>query len=520
MTRQALLHRLTGAFGALIVILAVTFAVQRAQKPLSLSAFDQPFYLGIAHDLMLTGRFTNGFMFDTPGPDGAGPSGMRFSPLYPALLAAAAAIDPTLRSGMGCVVATHDRPDACPSASPLMRVLQFGMLTGFYLLVWWIGGRVCEAAGGGRAGAWTTLGLALIAAPLLMRSVELLMTEMTCLMFCTAAIAAWLACLRAARALPRPGAVRVLPQSSAARVGPQSGTARALPQSGASRPWLWAAAAGALIGLTALTRPGFLYLLPFCTLLALMHALPRWRAQDGWRAAAAMAIAGAATLAPWIMRNAIVLGRAALTYGYDSHTLVQRIAFDTMSWREYGLAFLCWLPDGTSLGRRWIGPGACDRFGWDEQPTSFYTLGLRHMLDQTLRAAGGYDHHLGYLLHTYILPHLLWHLMVSIPLALRGAYVAHWWGFVLFPVCLWVTVAALRRQDPAYLAVALPGLFMLAFNAAVAVNQVRYNLMLVPAYAVAGALVLGKAGVLRKPAAILHHAYGLRAVAARGHDGA
>jgi hypothetical protein len=35
---------------------------------------------------------------------------------------------------------------------------------------------------------------------------------------------------------------------------------------------------------------------------------------------------------------------------------------------------------------------------------------------------------------------------------------------------------------------ALPAWFMLALNSAVAVNQVRYNLMLIPAYAVAGAL--------------------------------
>ena len=455
LNKQALMRHARGWIGALTVILAVTGLAQRAQKPLSLSAFDQPFYLGIAHDLMQTGRFTNGFMFDTAGPDGAGPSGMRFSQLYPTLLAVAAQIDPALRQGMNCVVSTHDRPDVCPSAAPLMRVLQFAMLTGFYLLVWWIGAQV----GGSLACAWLTLGLALIAVPTLMRSVEFLMTEMTCLFFCTAAIAAWLAGLRA------------------------------------PRPWLWAAAAGALLGLTALTRPGFLYLLPLCVLLALMRAVPQWRAPAGWRPAAAMAAAGAAMLAPWILRNAIVLGRAALTYGYDSHTLVQRIAFNTMSWREYGLAYLCWLPDGTSLGRRLIGPGACDRFGWDEQPNSFYTLGLRHMLDQTLRAAGGYDHHLSYLLHTYILPHLLWHMAVSIPLALRGAYVAHWWGLLLLPVCLWVTLAALRRRDPAILAITLPALFMLAFNAAVAVNQVRYNLLLVPAYAVAGALCLRQAGL-------------------------
>jgi 4-amino-4-deoxy-L-arabinose transferase-like glycosyltransferase len=460
MSKSALLQLLRGPLGALLVILAVTGVAQRAQKPLSLSAFDQPFYLGIAHDLMLTGRFTNGFMFDTAGPDGAGPSGMRFSPLYPALLAAAATLDPTLRSGMTCVVATHDRLNACQSAAPLMRTLQFAMLAAFYLLVWWIAGEV----GGSRACAWLGLGLALIAAPLLLRSVNLLMTETLCLLFSTGAITAWLAGLRAAR------------------------------------PWQWAALSGALLGLTALTRPGFLYLLPFCVLLACLHAARRWRTPPGWRAAAAMALAGAAVLAPWIIRNRLVLGRTALTYGYDSHTLVQRIAFDTMTWREYGLAYLCWLPDGTSLGRRWIGPGACDRFGWDDQPTSFYMLGLRHMLDQTLAAAGGYDHHLSYLLHNFILPHLAWHMMVSIPFALRGAYVAHWWGLLLLPVCLWVTAASLRRGEGRLLAVALPALFMLAFNASVAVNQVRYNLLLVPAYSVAGAQTLRRTGSLRRAA--------------------
>ena len=194
-----------------------------------------------------------------------------------------------------------------------------------------------------------------------------------------------------------------------------------------------------------------------------------------------MAAGGAVVLAPWILRNKLVLGRAALTYGYDSHTLVQRIAFDTMSWREYGLAYLCWLPDGTSLGRRFAGQGACNRFGWDEQPDSFYVLGLRHMLDETLKAAGGYEHHLSYLLHTYIFAHPLWHMAVSVPLALRGAYVAHWWGFILLPVCLAAVAVALRRLEDRYLAVALPALFMLAFNASVAVNQVRYNLLLVPA---------------------------------------
>jgi 4-amino-4-deoxy-L-arabinose transferase-like glycosyltransferase len=449
-----------GWLGALAAILLVTGVLERRERVLRLGAFDQPFYLGIAHDLLLTGRFTNGFMFDVHGPASGRPSGMRFSPIYPAMLAGAAVVDPILRHGMGCVVVTEDAPDACQSAAPLMRVVQFLMLAGFYLLLWWIGGEV----GGGRGMAWLSLGIGLLAAASLLRFVNLLMTEMTTLLFATAAMAAWLRSRRP------------------------------------DRPLEWAACAGVLLALTALTRPGFLYLLPFCVVCAVILALFRARERAGWWRAAAMGGAGAAVLAPWVLRNRMVLGRAALTYGYDSHTLVQRIAFDTMSWREYGLAYVCWLPDGTSLGRRFFGPGACDRFGWDDHPDSFYSLGLRHMLDETLRAAGGYEHHLSYLLHTYILAMPLWHLAVSVPLALRGAYVSHWFGFVLLPVCLGAVVVALRRGEDRYLAVALPALFMLAFNATVAVNQPRYNLLLVPAFAVAGAL-------------------GLRAVAGRWHGG-
>lgn len=441
--RAAAPARLRSLLGAVLLIVAALGLMDRQQKLLSLDQFDQPFYLGIASDLIQTGRFTNGFMFDGTGPASGRPSGMRFSPLYPAMLAVAARLDPALRRGMACVVSTGDHA-TCPTAAPLMRWVQFCQLVGFYLLVWWIGGVV----GGSPGMDWLTLALGLGGGPMLLRSAHLLMTEMTSLFLATAAIAAWLR-------------------------GRRTG-----------RGWAWAAASGALLGLTALTRPGYFYLLPFAVLGAGLLAAFR---RGVWARAGALAAGGASTLAPWILRNWLVLGRAALTYGYDSHTLVQRIAFDTMTWREYGLAYLCWLPDGTSLGRRFFGPGACHRFGWDEQPDSFYSLGLRHMLDQTLAAAGGYEHHLGYLLHHYIFRMPLWHMAVSVPLALRGAYVGHWFGFVLLPVCLWWTVASLRAGRDAYLAVALPALFMLAFNASVAVNQTRYNLLLVPAYAAAGA---------------------------------
>jgi hypothetical protein len=292
---------------------------------------------------------------------------------------------------------------------------------------------------------------------LLDRFVDLLMTEITCLVLVTGAMATAICALRSRRRL------------------------------------VWSVVTGSQLGLAALTKPGFLYLIPACALGALV-----WGRRRSLASVIAMTVSGVLVLAPWILRNALVMGKAALTFGYDSHTLVQRIAFDTMTWREYALSFVCWLPDGNGIGRGLAGRGACDRFGWEEHANSFYVLGMRHLLYETLAASGGYAHHLRYLLQTYVLRMPLKHALVSLPLALRGAYVAHWWGFVLFIACVAWSVRAMRGQRSLYfdnvsfLVMALPAWFMLALNSAVAVNQVRYNLMLIPAYAVAGGLCLGR----------------------------
>ena len=76
------------------------------------------------------------------------------------------------------------------------------------------------------------------------------------------------------------------------------------------------------------------------------------------------------------MRNAVVLGRAGLTFGYAGHTLAQRISFDRMDWHDYARSFPCFLPDGNGIGRLLAGAGACARFGWDERPDTFYAIGI------------------------------------------------------------------------------------------------------------------------------------------------
>lgn len=445
------------ALGAIVLVLGLLWG----RTPLApLGVFDQGFYVGIADDLLNTGRFTDGVLWGTPGPDGTRPPGMRFAPLYPTLLAGAALLDAPFRAAMDCAAGSRFAA-ACPTTAAVARGAQFALLAGVYLLLWWLARRVTGRA---RAG-WVALGLGLLAAPPLAASAHYLMTEIVTLMLTTgataAAVAAW----------------------------------------GSPRPRRWVALAGLLLGLTALTRPAFLYLF---LALALGWAGLAVRRRGAAVLLGLFALGFVVPTAPWIARNAVVMGRPALTFGYDSHTLVQRISFDAMTGREYALSYLCWLPDGSGLGKLLVGPRACDRFAWDERPDTFYAIGTGPLMAQTVQAAGGWEHHLGYLLTHFILRAPLWHAAVTVPFALRGALIDHYWGLVLGLLCLGLTGRAVRRRDAVFLTLAGPGWFMLAFHAAVAVNQPRYNLMLMIPYAVGGALVVERwiarrAGGLPRP---------------------
>ena len=449
---------LLAPLSALLLILAVLVALWPRAAVTPLSSFDQRFYLGIAFDLRHSGRFTDGFSYAGGGPDTPRPPGMRFTPLYPAFLAAAASFDPQLRRAINCVERTAGRDPACPRAAPVARWSQFLMLVAFYWLLW---GAIRRVTGSARTG-FIGLGLALMTAPLLLLSVNTLMTETMSLLLSGAA------CALAAEAVMRTHA----------------GHSR-------NRMLGWWLACGLLLGLSVLSRPAFLYLLwaglAVGILVSLRIGSPRLLAGLG----ALLAGAGLVVL-PWILRNALLLHRAALSFGYASHTLIQRIAFDAMTPREYGLSFVCWLPDGSGLGRLIAGRHACDRFGWEEHADSFYSIGTGPLLRESLAAAGGWPNHMQYILHHYLLTDPLWHLAVTVPLALRGLYIDHYWGLLLAPISLLAMIRAMREGNAGLLLLSLPAWFLLVFNALVAVNQPRYNLLLILPYSLAGAMLVDR----------------------------
>jgi len=443
--------RLAGPFAALLVIALVLAGSAPRTRILPLAIYDQGFYLGIAYDLTHAGRFTNGYVFQETQPDQPRPPGMRFTPLYPALLAAASMVDPGFDRAMSCVVTSRGGDASCGRNAALVRSVQYAMVAWTLWLVWWMG----SAVSGARSTGWLALLLMLACAPGLAGAANNKMTEVLALALTTSAIAA--------------GVRGVRPSG---------------------RAWRWFAVAGACAAASALTRPAFLYAFVACLLAGALLVIGRHRsARRCWLAFAA---AGAAVLTPWIIRNMVVMHVAGLTNGYGPQVLVQRLAFDQMDWAEWRLSFLCWLPDGNGMGELLFGRGACHRFGWSDTPDTFYEIGNGKLMQDSLAAAGGWDGMMRYLVANLILPDLPKYLLVSLPLAMRGVFVNHYWGLVLAPVCGYVTWRAWLQRNWALLIVTLPPWFMLALAAAVSVNQTRYNLLLEVPFAIAGALAIEK----------------------------
>ena len=423
-----------------------------APAPGALHVFDQPVYLSTAYDLVHLHRFTDGSAWATPQIDPTRPPGMARTPLYPAFLAGAALLDPVFRRSLECYVQQSNAPH-CPQSAPLPRLVQFMMIAAVYLMLWRIAAR---ASGSNRVG-WLSLGLGLLAAPTLLRSVDSLMTEAVTLFFITAA------------------------------------TGAAVEAAKARRPLRWLLVSGLMVGLTALARPEFEYLVPAAVVAAALMIVHSRDRRRGLTMLVTFLLGCAVVLAPWVARNALVLGKPALTSeGYSSLVLAPRVAFDLMTWRQYGLFYVCALPDGTGIGSLLFGPGTCVPFGYDLRAGTFYDIGTTTFMETTTAAAGGRDHVSSYLLHHYVLTNPVWHAMVSIPMAIRGMWINHYWGLILGILCVPLTARALWRCDPGMLAVTLPGWFMLALHAALSSNVVRYNLMLVIPFAMAGGVALDR----------------------------
>lgn len=444
--RAAVLHLLA----ALLIASAIT-GWQVARRAPVYPYADAHGYLSIGYDIATLGTFTDGSQGGTERR-----AGMFFAPLYPAFIAAWLKLDGTFAATARCLMESPlaEMRKRCPADYGGFTAVQTALAVIAALGVFVAGRIVCRSY----PCAWLAMLLALATGTYAYYARRFLTENLVLPLFTLTSILLVLAWQR--------------------RTG-----------------WLWLAA-GAALGASALVRPAFAYL--FYAAVPCAAAALIWRDRFAWRRSllfcALLVVGYGAIVAPWLVRNWLTFDQAAITGGYASFTLAQRLAYNAMSGPEWLVSFIYWLPDfGDSWAAALFDPDLYRRLSFDA-PDGFYRVGLGAFRSETLAAAGGSEAHLGYLIEHHLLADLPKHLMVTLALAWRGMWVAKYWGLLTIVAFVPVFVLAVRRRWSAFIVLALPPWFMLGFHAFTSVNVVRYNLILIPCLAIGAAWALVRIG--------------------------
>ncbi|MGE3149079.1 MAG: hypothetical protein AB7K04_08440, partial [Pseudorhodoplanes sp.] len=250
------------------------------------------------------------------------------------------------------------------------------------------------------------------------------------------------------------------------------------------------AASGLSLAALCLTRASFLVLVPTVVLLILVAGFFLARPlRVGIRHAGLFVFLFLLTFTPWIARNALSIGRPAITEEYGSAAIIERLAFNDMRAREFLLAFPYCVPVlGPPVAERLAGAGAMKRFEWNA-PGSFFAEGRARRL-ALVEAHGRLDPVIGPLLRETMKRDWWRHIAVSLPIAWCGAWVSGIWSVLFLPLFAAACILTIRRRDPMLLLYAAPAFVMLALHAIVANHYPRYNLGLIGPFAAGGTLML------------------------------
>ena len=449
---MTLLNRLNPLFVVLMATVITTYQV--FSQPLPTPVADALGYLTSAVNLDVHGVFSH----KRAGPsDDPPPADMFFGPIYPGFLAAIAKLSPDFAEYAGCVVGSRggaaEAVEAlCPHRVDMATIAQCGLAVLSSLLVYVGASLVC----GGRRHAWLAMLLALATGEYAYYATHYLTENMVFPLFALFTVLL----------------VHGWRKSSA---------------------WVYAAA-GASLGLLALVRPSFVYLGYFILLCQIVVlAIGSGRPGPGL-AGAGRVVAGALgfvlVVGPWIVRNWMVHDIAAITDGYASYILVQRVAYNAMTFHEWLVSWIFWMPAfGDKLAAHLFQPESYARLTF-HHPDSFYTIGNSVLRAATLEAAGSPANHLDYLLREHVLGHFGKHVLITLPLAVRGIWISSYPGAIMLLLFLPVLIVSMKKRRYELLVFSLPAWFMLGFHAFVSVNVTRYNLILIPGLAAGSAIAL------------------------------
>lgn len=439
-------------FAAALIVAITVISVQVAWKGAKTPVNDEFIYLTIADDLNTHGVFTDGH-----GSKGTAPSRF-FAPAYPMLLHVISRADPALARAIACHVNDQQATRAqCTGSVLALQIVQ-----------------------------------------IVLAAVQALSIFIIALVLSRSAVVAWLAMAIALGTGEFGYYAWTYLTENTAFLGFYLFLAFAVIAVSGGRVWAYAAA-GVALAFAALSRPSYLPLFyGLIPLIAVLALLPR-RLGTNTRLvhAGAFALAGALVLAPWMARNWALFGDPVLTAGYGGFILVQRVAYNAMTWAEWGVTWIYWLPlFGESLAEALFASELYIRLNFTD-PESFFLVGNGRLRAETLVAAGGSEQHMRYLLREYVVGDLFKHVMVTLPLTLRGI----WAGKYLAPIGLILLIPVARRlawhgRLLPFLALAFPLVFMAGLHGFVSVNVVRYNLPFIALFAFVCAYTL--VGIARK----------------------
>ncbi len=436
---------------ALTVFLVLAAAIlTRPPKPLD--EFDQPFYLTVAYDLIHHGVFSNGFI-NLGNAAGVTPSpGMFFGPLYPSLIAGVTEIDARFAKTVDCGAETYRAKRSATECDVYVRpmlLIHALLLTLGVLAV----ARAAELLFAERGIFWLTGVVATGALLADANQFSFLMTEsMTFSLYALAMLAMVL--------------------------GWTTSKSRYFVMAG--------------LGLGVLCLARFSFLAAALVMPALIAINSRFvvRPHRGWTMAGVLGfvLAFLAVIVPWATRNAISVGKFALTEEYGSVTLVERVAYDQMTLREFVLAFPYCLPQiGPDIVTTRLRADAMARFQYD-LPNSFYASGLHTGMRSPSNSRAS---------------------IRSSAKLVRNEMKENWWRYILVstrslgaecglagglallvPLFAMACVVAYRRSKPLFLLYATPAFVMLGLHAVLASFYTRYNLALIGPFSAAAAWLI------------------------------
>lgn len=428
--RVALRLGIAACLAAIVVILVF-------RAPPATSEGDLPRYATLGLNLADHGVFSSARYAPEATPD---PSLAWAGPLIAGEIGLAASLDQETKNGLICIASGSK---ACSERLPALRLLHVGEILVFLTCLWWIAYVIL----GEETQAWLAAGLGLGFREVFEFS-NLVLTEPLYLM----AYSLFAACLLTAY-------VR--------RKGPA-----------------WWALTGLLLGLVVLVKTSVLLLIPGLAALLVIEAAVRKKPMGKALIAALCILATAgAVVAAWMARSAVLFDNLSLTDPtYLEATFTHRLAYNRMTWLEWLGGWFFYLPDfGDNAVRSLFGDRALQSLAFG--PQGYYEYGA-HVLHPRVHALTAPNVATGYLVKTYVFGDPLKFTAVSALLMWRGIFVGRWVGLaglLALAAALWLMQP--RQRDPLALLTIL-AFALAAAHGALSVSIPRYNLALIPVYAV------------------------------------